>query len=240
MRPRVHRFGAGKHPVVVCDNFTCAIPQIMDMAASLAPFPADEASYYPGVRRAIGPNDGAATDYVDDLMKSIAPLIASTFNAPRMALLSASFSVVTRPPDHLLPMQRVPHYDSVDPDYIALIHYIHSPVSSATAFFRQRTTGIECVEETNVDRFVDTAKREIADDETREYVQGSDRSFEQVGRVEAKPDRLAFYQGSLLHSAIIPPDMLLGPDPRRGRLTANFFLRLHRISSTSVQLRSTD
>ena len=37
------------------------------------------------------------------------------------------------------------------------------------------------------------------------YIHGSDEFFEQIGAVEAVPDRLIIYQGSLLHSGIIPP-----------------------------------
>ena len=46
--------------------------------------------------------------------------------------------------------------------------------------------------------------------------------------VEAKADRVVIYQGSLLHSGIIPPDMPLSDDPRVGRLTANLFVQAQR------------
>jgi Family of unknown function (DUF6445) len=59
------------------------------------------------------------------------------------------------------------------------------------------------------------------------YIQGSDQFFEQIGAVNAVPDRMIIYQGSLLHSGIIPPDMPLSGDPRHGRLTANIFVRGH-------------
>ena len=59
------------------------------------------------------------------------------------------------------------------------------------------------------------------------YITGSNELFEQIGAVEAVPDRLIIYQGSLLHSGIIPPAMKLSDDPREGRLTANIFVRGH-------------
>ena len=59
------------------------------------------------------------------------------------------------------------------------------------------------------------------------YIAGSDEFFEQIGAVEAVPDRLIIYQGSLLHSGIIPDDMTFSADPREGRLTANIFVRGH-------------
>ena len=57
------------------------------------------------------------------------------------------------------------------------------------------------------------------------YIAGSNQFFEQIGAVEAVPDRLIIYQGSLLHSGIVPQDMPLTGDPRQGRLTANIFVR---------------
>src|SRR5256885_8792614 len=50
--------------------------------------------------------------------------------------------VTTRPSD-LSPAQRAPHFDSPDPRYYALLHYLRVPPGSGTAFYRQRSTGIE-------------------------------------------------------------------------------------------------
>ncbi|MES1158551.1 MAG: DUF6445 family protein, partial [Terricaulis silvestris] len=50
-------------------------------------------------------------------------------------------------------------------------------------------------------------------------------AYEQIGRVEGIADRMVIYDGSLLHSGIVPPDAELSPDPLHGRLTANFFIR---------------
>jgi hypothetical protein len=80
----------------------------------------------------------------------------------------------------------------------------------------------------NISTFVTTAEREAAMlPSDSGYINGSNQFFEQIGAIEAVPDRLIIYQGSLLHSGIIPAGMNLSPDPRVGRLTANFFLRGH-------------
>jgi hypothetical protein len=82
------------------------------------------------------------------------------------------------------------------------------------------------VTEDNIDRFVTTATREAALlPADSGYISGSDRFFEEIASIEAVPDRLIIYQGSLLHSGIIPAHMEFSDDPRRGRLTANFFIR---------------
>jgi hypothetical protein len=59
------------------------------------------------------------------------------------------------------------------------------------------------------------------------YILGSNPHYEQIGAVEAVPDRLIIYQGSLLHSGIIPPGMNRSANPHEGRLTANIFVRGH-------------
>lgn len=229
MKPKLERVGAGRHPLVTIDEFLGDVAPVIDCAAALAPFPADEASYYPGVRRVISTEDKVANAYATKVMNDVGQFLAGAYDIDRFKLLSASFSIVCAPRDRLLPPQRAPHFDSPDPDYVAMIHYLSLPSPSGTAFFRQRSTGIERVDETNIDRFVATAKADAHQrPPTDSYIQGSDESYEQIAEVAAVPDRLVFYQGGLLHCGMIPPDMPLSADPRVGRLTANFFLRLVR------------
>ena len=56
------------------------------------------------------------------------------------------------------------------------------------------------------------------------YVRGSTNGFEEIGRVQARFNRLVVYPGNLFHSGILPDDYDFSPDPRRGRLTINIFL----------------
>lgn len=212
--------------MVVIDQFTGTADAITAMAAALAPFPQEKNSFYPGVRRALGETDGAAFAYAHDCCRRAAQFIFGAFGIERFTLLGASFSMVTARPETLLKPQRGPHFDSTDQKYLALLHYLHIPSPSGTAFFRQRSTGIERVTEANVDRFVATAEREVGQlPDDVGYIQGSNDYFEQIGEVEAVPDRMLIYQGSQLHSGVIPADMPLSADPNVGRLTANFFVR---------------
>lgn len=222
MRPELRRIGSGGHPLVVVDGFSGDAGAVVEIAAALAPF-ARTANYYPGLRRVIGREDKAADAYVTAALERAAPFIGGGFGVDAFDLIEASFSIVTDPPHALAPAQRAPHFDTTDPNHIAVIHYLGGTDRTGTAFYRQRSTGIEAVDEGNVDRFVDAAKRESA--QLTGYILGSNGFFEQIERVEAAPDRLIAYQGRLLHSGIIPPGLPLDADPRRGRLTANFFIR---------------
>jgi len=226
VKPELLRVGKGQNPVVVIDEFSGRLDEILGIAEGLAPYPVIKGNYYPGVRRIIESADTSADAYVRRLCEEAAPFIAGAFDIQGFALTEASFSMVTTPPSDLSPPQRAPHFDSTDPQNYALLHFLRVPEGSGTAFYRQRSTGIERVTEANLARFVTTAKREAAqlrDDSG--YIVGSDEFFEQVAAVEAVPDRLLIYQGGLLHSGIIPPEMSFSADPRRGRLTANLFIR---------------
>jgi len=228
MKPELRHFGESHSPVVVIDDFSGRPDQIATIAEALAPFPSIEGNYYPGVRRVITPADGEANSYAERTCREAAQFIAGAYDVDGFDLLEASFSMVTKRPLELSPPQRAPHFDSTDQKYLALLHYLRVPPDSGTAFYRQRSTGIERVTEENVDRFVQTAQREAAALRTDSgYIQGSDEYFEQIGAIEAVSDRLIIYQGSLLHSGIIPPHMNFSADPREGRLTANLFVRIH-------------
>jgi hypothetical protein len=220
----VLRVGAGHHPILVIDDVCGATGRVVEAAAHLGPFPAAQGSAYPGLRRFITPSDREAADYARLTLQAAVPFINAVFGVKGFDLLEASFSLVTTAPDQLLPMQRAPHFDSVDPDYLAVLHYIGGVAGSGTAFYRQRSTGIERLTADNNARFVETVKRETGADATG-YIRSSNPWFDQIGMVDAQPDRLIVYQGSLLHSGVIPPDMPFSDDPRTGRLTANFFVR---------------
>ena len=227
VKPQLLRFGNSQSPVVVIDGFSGDVESVARIADGLGPFPAIDVNYYPGVRRMITRSDADADAYVERTCRDAAQFIAGAFDVSRFDLLEASFSMVTLQPGELRPAQRAPHFDSTDQAYLALLHYLRVPAGTGTAFYRQRSTGIERVTEDNVASFVGTATAAKLPPNSG-YIHGSDDFYEQIGMVEAIPDRMIIYQGSLLHSGIIPPNMPLSADPREGRLTANIFVRGHR------------
>jgi hypothetical protein len=225
VRPELRRVGNEQSPVVVIDGFSGDPECIANIAEGLGAFPTVTTGYYPGVRRFIGEGDADSWTYVQECCERAAPFIGGAFNIEGFYLVESSFSMVTQKPADLLPVQRAPHFDSPDQQYYAVLHYLRVPPGTGTAFYRHRSTGIERVTEANVDEFVRAAKAETGKLPTNAgYIQGSNQFYEQIEAVEAIPDRLLIYQGSLLHSGIIPPDMSLSPDPRQGRLTANIFV----------------
>lgn len=215
--------GTGGHVVLVIDGVDADIGAVVGIAAGLAPFPPAKGVAYPGLRRTITPHDADAVGYAQRTLRAVVPAINAAFGLNGFDLLDASFSMVTAAPESLVAMQRSPHFDSADPNHLALLHYVSGTDGSGTGFYRQRATGIERVTAANVAIFVATAARDA--DGAKGYVAGSNAWFERIGFIEAVPNRLVVYHGSLLHSGAIPPDMAFSDDPRTGRLTANFFAR---------------
>lgn len=227
MKPELRRVGESGSPVVVIDGFSGDLAETLQAAEALGPYP-PLSNYYPGVRRIIGEDDPAAWSYVERLCGEAAQFIAGAFDVEGFDLIEASFSIVTKEPERLIGAQRMPHFDSTDQKHYALLHYLRVPAGTGTAFYRQRSTGIERVTEANRDTFLRVAQSEMSRMPANAgYIVGSNEFFEQIGAVEAVPDRLIIYQGSLLHSGIIPANMKLSADPREGRLTANIFVRGH-------------
>ena len=220
MTPALRRIGQGRHPILVVDNVTGDVDSIVGIAAALAPFPQNEDSFYPGVRRYIVREDEAAFAYAMRLLQTVGPFIVAAFGHDSFDWTEASFSMVTTTPDRLTPPQRVPHFDSSDRADLAVLHYLSD--TEGTAFYRHRLTGIEQVDDDNKDLLIRHSRPAALS--ASGYIHDSDRDYERIGHVEGVADRLIVYRGSLLHSGIIPPGALLSDDPRRGRLTANLFV----------------
>lgn len=192
-------------------------------AVKMAPFSRAQGNAYPGLRRVFTNEDRHAMDMVDQLVAIAAPFIGGAFDVDRLDLLEASFSMVTTPPQDLSPKQRAPHFDEVNPNLFALILYLSDTPNTGTAFYRHRATGIEEVTATNLDHFVSIVRHE-QEKAPAHFVNESNQNYEQIGFVEARPDRMTIYRGALLHSGIIPDDMCFSEDPTKGRLTLNLFI----------------
>lgn len=226
MKPELRRVGKTQTPVVVIDEFSGRVEDIARLADAMAPFPPIQGNYYPGLRRIFGAEDTAAYAYAMRACQAAAPFIGGGFGVQGFDLFESSFSIVTTQPHELQSVQRTPHFDSPDQAVLAMLHYLRVPEDSGTAFYRHRSTGVERVTTTNVDWFAHMARLDAAKlPADSGYMHGSDDFYEQIGMVEAVPDRLVIYPSSLLHSGVVPPDMRFSADPREGRLTANFFLR---------------
>jgi hypothetical protein len=217
MRAQVRRVGEGRHPVILIDDAVPAPERIVDLAAAMAPFPPAR-NNYPGVRRILAPEDAEGGAYVADVLARIAPLLGKVHGAARFRCVEASFSMVTMEAGRLAPLQRMPHFDSVDPGHIAVLHYLSD--CAGTAFYRHRASGAELATAAVLPALTRPPEEEGG------YIVASTAAYEQTGVIEGRFNRIAVYQGAMLHSGLIDPAQSLDADPRTGRLTGNLFLQL--------------
>lgn len=215
----VFYFGEEQQPLVIFDDFAPMPDAWIGDAAMLSYRRIGE--HYPGIRAEIPPRIRA------QLVASVMPVASAVFGvAPEPSLAESCYSVVTTQPEDLTLTQRLPHFDSTDPNRLALLHYLFPEEQGGTAFYRHRATGFESVSQDRLADYTATIDREIDEQGMpgADYIRESTVQFERIHHVEARFNRAILYRGNTLHCANIPSGMALPADPHRGRLTINTFL----------------
>jgi len=214
---RIERQGLEAEPVVVIDGFAPDPARLIDDASFLRFRPMGE--HYPGVRAAV------PMALLEPLLAALAPVLATTFGGS-YAVADAFYSLVTTRPEALTPIQRLPHFDGVEPGRLALLHYLSAATPGGTAFYRHRSTGFETVTAARLPAY----RVALAADLDRTgvpppaYCDATSPLFEQVARYDGIANRAIIYRSHSLHCADLPPGSVFDADPARGRLTVNTFL----------------
>jgi hypothetical protein len=218
MESRVDYVGNERAPVLVIDNLWPDATALLELAAQRDDY-GESSLYYPGVRSA------APREYAAAIVASLGDLMRQTFSiSDELEITDSIFSLVTTPPEKLVPFQRVPHFDSVDHNRFALLHYLCA--SGGTSFYRHRTSGIETVTPETQETYIRAVNAEVRSTgmPPAQYVEGDTGLFERTAKYEAAFNRALIYRGSMLHSVNVPPAFVPDANPRTGRLTVNTFL----------------
>jgi Family of unknown function (DUF6445) len=211
--------GAEREPVLVIDNFVPDPARLIEDAAMLS-FRAI-GIHYPGIRAEVPTR--LARSFIAGLEDQIADLFGVAIN---LAEIESCYSLATTKPADLTPIQRLPHFDGVEPERLALLHFLGHSEEGGTSFYRHRSTGFETISAGRLDRYRGLLEQEIAKHGLPEpaYISGDTDLFEHIGHYAARFNRAILYRGNTLHCASIPAGMTLSSDPQRGRLTVNTFL----------------
>lgn len=224
--------GADREPVLVVDDLLLEPEAIVRRAETGTTFQRQDGDFYPGIRK---PLDMA---YARALHAHLRELLLATFGAagdealtPPIVPLSCVLSLATTPQEALRPIQSVPHFDSVERNLIASVHYLCDERFGGTSFYRHRSTGFESMDAQRIAGYAPRLKQEVMQEAMQEakrdpaggftYIRGDTALFERTASVNAKFNRAIFYRSNVLHSGDIAVDAGLSSDPRRGRLTAN-------------------
>lgn len=215
-------------PVIVIDHF---YPDVAALRAAAcepsAEFVRDAANFYPGARRE------APAQYQQFLTK-LQPLLQQVYGhtawggASPWQVLQAAFALTSTPSEKLRPIQMLPHFDTVSPTTLALVHYLVGPEHGGTSFYRHRSSGLCCITEQTLPAYGAALKQQAIAARLHEhprYQAGDCALFQRIGQVSAAVNRVAIYPAHLLHSGDILQAGRLSPDPRVGRLTVSCLLQ---------------
>jgi hypothetical protein len=215
----LHRQGHEQRPLVVIDDFWPDPDMLREDAAALRM--GQIGPHYPGVRAAVPPR------LAETMRRKVAPLLAEHFGLdPAPGVSEAYYSLVTTPPGKLAPIQRLPHFDGVEPRRIAVLLFLGRGAQGGTAFYRQRATGYESVDADRLSRFTGALEEGVRAHGMPEpsYIAGDTALYDQIAIQPGAFNRALVYPGNTLHCAYLPPELTLSTDPLLGRLTLNLFL----------------
>jgi len=220
-RIRVDYVGEERQPVVCIDDFLLGAETLRADAIAKGGF-SDNTDCYPGLRLA------APSAYYQALYESLPHLIEQVFGIPPEQIVKAlsAYSLVTTRPEHLHRMQCVPHFDSVRPTELAIIHFLCGPEMGGTSFYRHRNTRYEYVDAMRRKRFLGTLEGDARAGllPPPGYINGDTDQFERIASYGAVFNRMLLYRCTSLHSGNISEEFAFDPDPAKGRLSINTFL----------------
>src|SRR6202166_3613116 len=133
------RVGECPIAVTVADNVLLRPRQIAEFGQGLT-FVEDDSNLYPGVRARV------PAEFSRPFHGWLTRALHRTGVLEESAYIyddASFFSIVDKGRADLLPLQRIPHYDSSDPRVFAAVIYLFDRANSGTSFYRHRTTGYE-------------------------------------------------------------------------------------------------
>jgi hypothetical protein len=225
MDVRMATIGSEQQPLILVDNFVAEPERLIDYAARREDLRTVK-GMYPGLRLDTPPS------YMALMQASLGEVVGRTFGigAQDVAAVESFFSMVMMPTTELHPLQRIPHFDGVNPKDIAFLHYLCDEEHGGTSFYRHKASGYEYVNHQRCKPYLNKLQADIDDiglPEPPQYMNGDTDIFERVASVDAKFNRLIIYRGTSLHSGDIAEDYAFDPHSTTGRLTVTSFLYGH-------------
>ncbi|HEY2394806.1 MAG TPA: DUF6445 family protein [Rudaea sp.] len=228
-RPRIERIELiPGQACLVIDDALLEPQRLVDFAAAQSDaFGRVDFNAYPGILLPTpGMISGALSAFFVEHVRRL-------FDARRVLRMHSRLALVTLPPEELQPWQCICHADHLETDprlsiQASVLYLFKDALLGGTSFYDPLLSPREIAQ-----MFHDAGTMPPADFTRRHgiapgYLCDSNRYFRRVGGVDAKWNRLIFYDGAMLHSGDIRAPHRLSADPRRGRLTLNAFFTSRR------------
>jgi len=191
-------------------------PERLQDAAAAHWFAREAGDFYPGIRTP------APAGYPDWLAQAA----LATGMARLPTVLRTTFAIATDAADALAPIQRIPHFDTLDPTMLAAVHYLCAPPHGGTSFYRHRGTGYERIDPSRAAAWRQglTRDREQHGLPAPHYPTEHTAGFERIGLAALRFNRLILYPANCLHAGDLGAAPL-AHDAVHGRLTLTSLLR---------------
>ncbi len=215
----MRRIGREGHPLLIIDDVMANADALVETAAA-TPFSPPVSAYYPGV------NAPMPDDYLRTLMPVLRPSFERAFGIAQTAPMVAAgfFALSTQPVEALQPLQKIPHYDQIEPGHLAMVHYLARDMGGGTGFFRHKTSGFESIDSVRRDAYMGMVAGELGTVEPTRFAGPDTPNYELLDQADLRFNRLIIYRSNVLHCALFDGARLTD-DPRTGRLTANSFFK---------------
>jgi len=224
--------GDGRFCIVVDNLLLEPHKLVAEAVARRALFAAAPVNCYPGMEQPLPAEFDAQLDAF--FMRYVAP----AFGASQTLGMATRMSMVTLRPEELMPQQRICHRDAREcppgEGAVASVLYLFEDARmGGTSFYRALRHPEEIDFLLHQARVMDNGAFSKVIGAEPAYYNGDGRYFEKTGTVPAAWNRAIFYDATIFHSGQIDAPELLSPDPARGRLTINAFVRYLRTSGVS-------
>ncbi len=215
--------GYDSNPILVIDNFL-QDPNAVQSIAARGKFTPVESDLYPGSRLAL--SNAAWADCARFMNTQLCNIFFAGV-ATKLTSCFAALSLSSLPADKAYPVQRIPHFDTVNTNQLALVCYLSNSTGfGGTSFYRHIATGYESICQDRASLYRRALRRDASLHGLPEksYISGSTPMFEQTATIKYKFNRAVIYRSHMLHSGDINGDH--SNHPAKGRLTANGFIRV--------------
>ena len=224
----VSHIGNEQSPLLVINACWTQPQQLREWAGDAAGFIHNPADYYPGVRKPV--NEPLKAALLAALSAHLQPVWPTLYGEKRVSLTLpfCAYSLTNQPAESLIPIQRVPHFDTTTSLQFALVAYLFEGDKGGTAFYRHRKTGFEVIADTRVAKYMKTLHTEASTVGLPKagYITQSTPLFEQFHSGSGQWNKSILYTPNLLHSGNIDKQKSLVASTQTGRLTLNACLRV--------------
>ena len=222
----IEYIGQDKTPIIIFDNYIENVDDLVNDIIENGQFKPDEISYYPGNRSAI------PKSLIVSYLKPLMDVLYRVYKVPnnlQPAPKDNYFSLISTKPKELSAMQSWPHFDTPNPNLIAIIHYINKNEHGGTAFFKHNKSGLDRIDNQSIETYLKHADNYFTSLNTNafDYCDEQHSEFTCYKKIAYKPNRLIIFPGQLLHSSLVNTDTDLSSNPEEGRLTANMFIEFN-------------